>query len=121
MQNLWHIAETPGGIHLHHLDPIALAQRADALRADDPDLSEDAAMAEAVGDAARAIQAWLGFAPRGRWLGRPGWRSSISPGDPHPKLLAAATVHDDLPALPPLPPLPALPRVRRAVGHADIR
>lgn len=91
---MYHIAETPAGYHVHRLDPLKIKARADALRTADPDLSEADAVAEAMGDYAEAIRDSLGFPPRMRWHHRAGWSSAISPGEPHPNMMAVALNRD---------------------------
>lgn len=92
-----HIARTPDGVHVHRLDPLVVLARANALRADDPDLTEAEAIAEVHGEIVEAIHKMLGFPIRGRWFSRDGWDSQLSVGTPHPTLMAAATVHESLP------------------------
>lgn len=96
----YHIAQTPSGVHIHRLDPLAVLERAKALRADDPELTEPEAVAEVHGEIVDAIRTSLGFPIRGRWFSRDGWDSQLTVGEPHPTLMAAATVHDALPASP---------------------
>jgi hypothetical protein len=105
MQTWYHVARTPEGYYVHRLDPIKVDARADALRKADPDLPEDKAVSEAIGEYVEAIRDGLGFAPRGRWLDRPGWASHISPGEPHPEMMATQLNPniDDLPQLGPVP------------------
>lgn len=94
--NYWHIARVPadgvpgGTYHLHQLDPVALDKAADALLDADPVLDKATAYAEVLGDEAERIRTELGFPPKSRWQSRPGWQSSISTGEPHPSLIAAA-------------------------------
>lgn len=91
--NWWHLAQTPDGMHAHQLDPVALQALVDAELAADPELDEATAEAEVLGEEAERIRAELGFPPKGRWISRTGWSSSLSQGEPHPSFLEAATVH----------------------------
>lgn len=91
--NWWHLAQTPTGFHAHHVDPEELGELVEADRAADPEVSEQAAVADALGDLAEAIRRSLDFPPRNRWHDRDGWYSSITQGEPHPKYLEKATIH----------------------------
>ena len=91
--NWWHLAQTPDGPHAHQLDPVALQAEAEQRMAEDPELLELQAEAEVIGDEAERIRTELGFPPKGRWVMRAGWDSSLSMGEPHPSFLARATVH----------------------------
>lgn len=91
--NWWHVARTPHGIHAHQLDPVAVLAEVDRRRAEDPQLGQDEALAEVLGDEAERIRAQLGFPIKGRWVMRAGWDSQLSQGEPHPRLLQRATVH----------------------------
>jgi hypothetical protein len=88
MDDLYHIAATPGGYHVHRIDPVAVNARATKLREADPDLDQPNAVAEVHGEIAEEIRNRLGFPIRGRWLNREGWDSSLSPGVPHFQLMA---------------------------------
>jgi hypothetical protein len=90
--NWWHVAHTPDGIWAHQIDPVEAEEQAQALMAQDPELGYDEAVAEVLGDVAAGIRAELGFPPKGRWVTRAGWDSQLTLGEPHPKLLAKATV-----------------------------
>lgn len=126
MKDWFHVAETPAGIHVHRLDPEVIEAEAARRIADDPGLTLEAAEAEVVGDQVEAIRDSLGFPPRMRWMSRPGWRSALSPGEPHAKTLAKATVHADEDdkgrlvnwRLPPIEPLIIAPAVAAAVPIA---
>lgn len=106
MQTWYHIARTPAGIYVHRLSPTQEAERAAALRAADPDLTAAEAAEEARSDVLDAIRDSLGFPPRGRWVHRDGWDSSVSMGEPHPRDIMAVRVNEDIDTLPDLPPVP---------------
>lgn len=105
MDTWYHIAQTPAGFHVHRLDPLKVAARAKALRAADPDLPGNEAVAEAQGDYVEAIRTKLGFPPRGRWLTREGWSEVVSPGEPHPNMMRTK-LNDDVDDLPDPGPVP---------------
>jgi len=91
--NWWHLALTPDGRHAHQLDPVALQDAVDAELLADPDLDAGTAEAEVLAEEAERIRRDLGFPKGNRWVGRPGWDSALSQGEPHPNFLASATVH----------------------------
>lgn len=94
-QDWYHIAHMPdGAIHVYRLDPDRLRARAALRQQFQPDLPDDEAEALAVGDYDMAICAILGMTDE--WRQTP-QSTMISPGEPHPSLMARATVHDDLP------------------------
>lgn len=111
----WIIATTPeDGIHMYQLkvDHLApLAERWRAARTRRHDLSGDGeppsmghALAHLAGLYAEAVRRKHGFPLGDHWMDEPAWSLRISPGgdigtdhQPHPKLLAKATVHDTLP------------------------
>ena len=93
--NWYHIAHTPDGVHVHKLEAEKLADLARELMAKGHYEDADRALADAVGKYAEAIRAELGFPDDFMSLGV--WHSLVSPGEPHPTLMAVATVHDDLP------------------------
>jgi hypothetical protein len=114
---LWTILVTPGGPYVFSIQP-AIDQLApplvqplvDAMLAEDPnrDVVEATASATstagavAVGVIVEAIEAFLDFPAD--WVDTPGWDVSVSPGDPHPTLMARR-VNADVDALPPIPGL----------------
>lgn len=99
-QAWYHIAQTPEGTHIHRLHPAAAEARASAM-ADFRRIEYDSAVAEVMGEYAQAIRDSLGF-PQD-WVNVDKYSSSISQGEPHPRTMELATVHDDLPELPEVP------------------
>ena len=91
----YHIAHTSSGVHVHRLEGEKLAGLARELMAAGHYEDADQAIADAVGKYAQAIRALLEFPEDYMNLG--GWTSIVSPGEPHPDLMAIATLHDDLP------------------------
>lgn len=91
--NVWHLAQTPTGLHAHQLDPVALEALVVAELEADPELDRATAEAEVLGDEAERIRRELDFPKAGRWFAREGWDSNLSFGEPHPKFLAEAAVH----------------------------
>lgn len=100
--NWWHIAHSPDAIHVHHLPPADLAGAARRWLAAHPNTddgqptSPQMATAEAAGAYAQAIRDALGFPTD--WFHAEGWTSALSPGTPHPKLMARVCQGCDLPA-----------------------
>lgn len=91
----YHIAHTPDGIHVHLMNAFQLATVAQQAMDINPELSERDAVAIAVDHYATLIRADLGYPPDHPFA--PGWVSVLSPGMPHPSLMAQATYHEELP------------------------
>jgi hypothetical protein len=94
-QEWFHISRVPGGAHVHKMDQEKLAGLARELMSQGRHEDADQAIAEALGMFAEAIRTQLGF-PQD-WMNSAEYDSRITPGEPHPSLMAIATLHDDLP------------------------
>lgn len=90
----YHIATTPDGMHVHYLDPDKLVDRAREYMLADSRLSEENAIAMAVGYYSEAIRKELGFPLE--FPAVSGWSCAAAPGRPD-KLLQTATLHEGLP------------------------
>jgi len=99
-EDWWYIAHTPDGVHVWDLPDEQIGERAAGYREVRQAWTEQEAIATARGDYATACMAELGFGDE--WWSVEGWASMLSPGEPHPSLMAKATVHEQLPQLPPV-------------------
>jgi hypothetical protein len=93
--NWYHTAITPTGVHVFHLDPLVWEQEARRRAGEDPELTYEQAVTEVAEDICEAQRRMLNFPIRGRWLQRPGWESLFGSTQPHPSVMATATVHTE--------------------------
>lgn len=99
MKDVYHIAQTPDGVHIHGPLDGAIDALALQIQAAQKDMGPGEAQALATGEIVGRIRAELGF-PEG-FAGTPNdvWASHIAPGEPHPSLLDRAVLHgiEDIP------------------------
>jgi len=86
----YHVAQTPDGIVVFHIDPLVWLAEARRRADEDPDLSYQDAIDEVASDICEAQRRQLGFPPKGRWQQREGWDSMWRTAPLHPSVLAAA-------------------------------
>jgi hypothetical protein len=86
----YHVAQTPDGIVVFHIDPLVWEAEARRRMRADPELAYVDAVAEVAADICEAQRRQLGFPAKGRWQQRDGWDSMWRTGPLHPSVLAAA-------------------------------